>query len=381
MEVEGGPLTSEEFSKDSGWQTVAARGSRAKSAPVERAGAISTGANPNDDVAAQGRRDRGRAKAKIIFRVRREDHCQASSRVGPTVVAEAIWNAVGIDSVTRYSDTMCPNFQQNIMVVSTPSRENATRYVKVECIAIGGQQHEVNAYEAAPHSTCKGVIRGIAPSDGPEELDCKIVTSKNPQAMGDERIKNTGTVVVVFDGYKVPNYVSYGGTLVRCALYRKQVEVCYACGRLGHRADVCSCPDEAVCRGCGIAKLDEQHKCRLCGGRHLTAAKECQVPDTVPRQTQTRRAIPGQQKQVSGLRLGRPTVPGPRRSLRESLSADYRWAFRTPFQAQKEIQIQGHIRTQGKVQEPFPEPLRLQDPIRFQRRPAEEDEVEPNVGR
>ncbi|KAH7984368.1 hypothetical protein HPB52_019971 [Rhipicephalus sanguineus] len=267
MEVEGELLTPEEFSKDSGWKTVAARRSRAKSAPVERAGAISTGANPNDDVACQGRRDRGRAKAKIIRGGRMpplpKDDAKIIvrprgglniSKVGPTVVAEAIWNAVGIDSATRDSDTMCPNFQQNIMVVSTPSRENATRYVKIECIAVGGRQHEVNAYEAAPHSTCKGVIRGIAPSDGPEELDRKIVNSKNPQALGAKRIKNTGTVVVVFDGYKVPNYVSYG-------------------------ADVCPCPDEAVCRGCGIVNPDEQHKCdpkcRLCGGRHLTAAKKC----------------------------------------------------------------------------------------------------------
>ncbi|KAH7951666.1 hypothetical protein HPB52_011153 [Rhipicephalus sanguineus] len=292
MEVEVGLLTSEEFSKDSGWQTVAARRSRAKSAPVERAGAISTTANPNDDVAAQGRRDRGRAKAKIVRGGRMpplpKDDAKIIvrprgglniSKVGPTVVAEAIWNAVGIDSATRDSDTMGPNFQQNIMVVSTPSRENATRYVKVECIAVGGRQHEVNAYEAAPHSTCKGVIRGIAPSDGPEELDRKIVNSKKAQALGAKRIKNTGTVVVVFNSYKVPNYVSYGGTLVRCTLYRKQVEVCYARGRLGHRADVCPCPDEAVCRGCGIVNPDEQHKCdpkcRLCGGRPLTAAKEC----------------------------------------------------------------------------------------------------------
>ncbi|KAH6932517.1 hypothetical protein HPB50_006816 [Hyalomma asiaticum] len=58
-------------------------------------------------------------------------------KVGLTVVAEAILNAVGVDPAKRDSDAICPNFQQNIMVMSTPSRENATRYVKVECIAIG----------------------------------------------------------------------------------------------------------------------------------------------------------------------------------------------------------------------------------------------------
>ncbi|KAL1478585.1 hypothetical protein MTO96_034972 [Rhipicephalus appendiculatus] len=87
------------------------------------------------------------------------------------------------------TQAMCPNFQQNIMVVSSPRRENATRYVKVEYIAVVSQQQEVNAYEAAPHSTCKGAIRGIAPSGGPEELDGKIVNSKNPLALA-----------LVFDG-------------------------------------------------------------------------------------------------------------------------------------------------------------------------------------
>ncbi|KAH7945524.1 hypothetical protein HPB49_011894 [Dermacentor silvarum] len=123
---------------DSGWQTVAVRRSGAKSVPVERVGGISTGAKPND-LSAKGRRDRGRAKAKIIRGGRmpplpKEDAKIIVrpmgglniSKVGPIVVAEAIWNAVGIDPAKRDSDTMCPNFQQNIMVVSTPCRENAT---------------------------------------------------------------------------------------------------------------------------------------------------------------------------------------------------------------------------------------------------------------
>ncbi|KAL1482140.1 hypothetical protein MTO96_034012 [Rhipicephalus appendiculatus] len=94
-------------------------------------------------------------------------------------------------------------------------------------------------------------------------------------------------------------------------------------------------------------------KCELCGGRHLTAAKECkeryQMPYLVRRRCAERSR--GQQKQVSGLRQGQPTVSGPHWLLRglwmlqiqEPLSASYLRAFRTPFQVQQEIQAEGHI--------------------------------------
>ncbi|KAL1467102.1 hypothetical protein MTO96_042383 [Rhipicephalus appendiculatus] len=180
------------------------------------------------------------------------------SKVGPSVVAEAIWGAAGLGLDERNADTMCPNPLQNIMVVSTPSQENVRRYVNVEAITVAGQDHEVSAYVAAPHATCKGVIRGIPLSDGPEAIDRKIVNARNPLALGAKRIKSTGVIIVVFDGYKVPNYVSYGGTLIKCTLYRKQVDVCYACGRLGHRSDVCPTPDASVCRACRQAIQQEE---------------------------------------------------------------------------------------------------------------------------
>ncbi|KAH7955379.1 hypothetical protein HPB52_000801 [Rhipicephalus sanguineus] len=127
------------------------------------------------------------------------------SKVGPSVVAEAIWGAAGLDADGRNMDTMCPNPLQNIMVVSTPSTENVKRYVNVEAITVAGQDHEVSVYVAAPHATCKGVIRGIPLSDGPEVIDRKIVNAKNPLALGAKRIKSTGVIIVLFDGYKVPN--------------------------------------------------------------------------------------------------------------------------------------------------------------------------------
>ncbi|KAL1427453.1 hypothetical protein MTO96_017408 [Rhipicephalus appendiculatus] len=119
------------------------------------------------------------------------------------------------------------------------------------------------------------------------------------------RIKTTSAVVVLFDGMKVPDTVVCGTALVPCYLYRRQVDVCYACGQVGHRADVCpsSAEEKAKCRGCGVPVVSGptgevvHHecvpKCGLCGGPHLTGCKECkerfQVPYVVRRRRRRRR--------------------------------------------------------------------------------------------
>ncbi|KAH7972552.1 hypothetical protein HPB52_013394 [Rhipicephalus sanguineus] len=72
------------------------------------------------------------------------------------------------------------------------------------------------------------------------------------------------------------------------------MDVCYACGKFGNRADVCPSPEKSICRGCGTPKPKESHhcspKCGLCGGPHLTADEHCkqrfQIPYVVRRRRQ-----------------------------------------------------------------------------------------------
>lgn len=92
----------------------------------------------------------------------------------------------------------------------------------------------MSAYIAAPDGTCKGVIRNIDPSldDGAHKR--MIVNPRNPKALEVRRIKNTHVVVILFDGMRVPNTVMCGGALVPCFLYKRQVDVCYECGHVGH---------------------------------------------------------------------------------------------------------------------------------------------------
>ncbi|XP_070389026.1 uncharacterized protein [Dermacentor albipictus] len=145
------------------------------------------------------------------------------SKVSTTAIGVAIIEASGLTPQQAREDVVCPNFTQNIVVVSTPDPSHAARYVRIRSIVIGETEYEVNAYETAPHTTCKGVIRRVDLRDNQATITQNIVHDFNPLALAAKRIKSTGSVIVLFDGLKVPSYVRYGSTLVRCYLYRKQL--------------------------------------------------------------------------------------------------------------------------------------------------------------
>ncbi|KAH8025121.1 hypothetical protein HPB51_003963 [Rhipicephalus microplus] len=106
-----------------------------------------------------------------------------TSKIGSTKVGNAIMEAAGLGLDQTASDVICPNVSQNIMVASTPERENAERYVRIRSIDLGGCNYEINAYEAATDITCKGVIRNMGIADRPAELERNIVNPRNPMAL------------------------------------------------------------------------------------------------------------------------------------------------------------------------------------------------------
>ncbi|KAH7953232.1 hypothetical protein HPB49_006309 [Dermacentor silvarum] len=197
------------------------------------------------------------------------------------------------------------------MVASTPRRENADRYGRIKQILISGKVHELCAYETAPRSTCKEIIRGIPLQDNPATIDGKIVNQNNPLALATKRIAQTGTVIIAFDGHRVPNFVRYGTLLMKCSLYRKQVDVCHACGRLRHRADVCPTPSDVVCRGCGLPNPDDVPDSKSSSQRRELFDPPIRKPHPAPAlgaaDARAREADP----QADG---SRPTSPSPARS-------------------------------------------------------------------
>ncbi|KAL1425353.1 hypothetical protein MTO96_019240 [Rhipicephalus appendiculatus] len=218
---------------------------------------------------------------------------------GTVRLASAIYRAANVPAHEAGEDTVCSNNRQNIIVVSTPHATHAAKYRQLQAITIGDRRHEVSAYETAPDYTVKGIIKGIPLEEDARSIHTNIVHARNPQALAAKRLSNTTTVIVAFEGPRVPTYVRYGGALLRCTLYRKQVDMCHCCGRLGHRMDVCPNPQDKVCRGCDAPNPGPDHqcspRCKLCGGTHMTADRNCRARYKTPyivtkRQWERRRA-------------------------------------------------------------------------------------------
>ncbi|KAL1486981.1 hypothetical protein MTO96_031137 [Rhipicephalus appendiculatus] len=97
----------------------------------------------------------------------------------------------------------------------TPNLQTAEAYAKVRAIVLMERAHPVSAYVVASGTTSRGVVRGVDADLPDSELQRLFVSSHNPTLMGVRRIKDTTTIILLFDGLKVPNYVRCGMLLLR----------------------------------------------------------------------------------------------------------------------------------------------------------------------
>ncbi|KAH7979264.1 hypothetical protein HPB49_008883 [Dermacentor silvarum] len=305
VQVEGMDISPTEISEKSGWCTIARR---------ERLSPGGKHANPNIPPASQAgvggtntAQRRPRAHKQQILKAEKmptlpRDHHKVVIRprgglnvatVRVVRLASALYRAASVSPQDAMEDIVCPNIQQNIIVVSTPHSSNAERYRRLVSFELDGHKLEIRAYETAPDYTVKGVVRGIPLEEDVKVIHLNIVNKRNPAALAAKRLSKTTSVIIAFAGDRVPTWVYYGGAMLRCTLYRKQIDVCHQCGRVGHRMDVCPNPQDRVCRGCGASNPDPNHKCtprcRLCGGAHPTADKTCMARFKTPYLVKKRR--------------------------------------------------------------------------------------------
>ncbi|KAH8024562.1 hypothetical protein HPB51_025481 [Rhipicephalus microplus] len=182
-------------------------------------------------------------------------------------------------SVTE-EDIIYPNLMQNIFVVSTPSATNAAANSRVIKIILTDRRHPVTAYFSPAGITSQGVIRGVDTDFDDAALNRMLIHPRNSSQLEARRIKNTGTVILIFIGLKVPSYVYCGQVIYRCTFYKRQIDTCRTCGQVSHRQDVCPTSSTKICDHCGHLPTDNPHVCNqpvcaLSGEAHRTGDREC----------------------------------------------------------------------------------------------------------
>ncbi|KAH9374045.1 hypothetical protein HPB48_005314 [Haemaphysalis longicornis] len=132
-----------------------------------------------------------------------------TSRVSYAQLCDGVLHAAAVSTERVSDDIFRLQPGQNILVVSTPTMENAKKYCSIKEIQVGSQTYATTAYVTPPDDTSKGVIHNIPNYDTQEELTKSLVNSKNPAILQARRMGKTRSVIIVFEGTKVPHYVYY----------------------------------------------------------------------------------------------------------------------------------------------------------------------------
>ncbi|KAH7949616.1 hypothetical protein HPB49_012759 [Dermacentor silvarum] len=204
VQVAGQDISPEEVTAQSGWLTARSRRSKR-----------GTDNSTVTDESSQAPSNRPRSRARQPFKaqvLKAGPHATPSDGgyqdcnppQGRPSYSQDRQSCAKLTDEESLEDTVCPNKQQNIVVVSTPHSDHADRYARISSIQVNGVTHEVNAYESAVEHTTKGVIRGIPLTETPQQIHNKIVTARNPTALAAKRIASTTTVIIAFDGPDVP---------------------------------------------------------------------------------------------------------------------------------------------------------------------------------
>ncbi|KAG0418625.1 hypothetical protein HPB47_004702 [Ixodes persulcatus] len=285
VEVEGTDITPEKLTKEAGWldsyrnrnpRILAELGLTAeKTSKTAGAGAVRTRYSTKKP---QLPRQPQLPREDIQIMVRPPDGLNIS-KLSDALIRDGVLRAATVTIAEAEDDIYRSCVGKNIIVISSPGIANAEKYNRIRELQFGDTHYEATAYATPPADTSKGVIHNIPDYDTVEDITKSPIYKMNPPILQVRRMANTNSVIITFEGPKLPFYVYYRGEEYCCYLQKNKFEVCGACGRIGHRADVCPTPDKQQCKECGSQNPMDNHNCNpsyaLCGKDHPTGDKRC----------------------------------------------------------------------------------------------------------
>ncbi|KAH7961300.1 hypothetical protein HPB52_007074 [Rhipicephalus sanguineus] len=224
------------------------------------------------------------AEYKVILRVRGGVNCAS---IHPVSLRDIVIKSTGLSAAAASLDRLRANEINNTIIISTPCMDRADRYLKIATLTIMGKSYEVSTHVADPENSCKGIIK--LPASLVERNVLANLRESNPaiNILTARRMGTTDFILVTFEGLRVPFYIDYLRTDLRCRPYRQKVEACTKCRQLGHRQDVCPNATTALCPKCGTPDPPEDHSCTptciICNGAHETGSSECRLRYKPPR--------------------------------------------------------------------------------------------------
>ncbi|KAH6923846.1 hypothetical protein HPB50_008145 [Hyalomma asiaticum] len=149
VQVEGERIDPKDLTEDAGWRVAKYRRTPANKTVNPKN--ESRSALPGGSLASDPRAKPKGAKQRIM-RAEKMSHLPTGdtkvvirpkgglniSKIGGPVITAAIFQATGIPEEERAADTICPNVQQNIIVVSMPSASNLHKYLRMKGFHVGG---------------------------------------------------------------------------------------------------------------------------------------------------------------------------------------------------------------------------------------------------
>ncbi|KAL1485310.1 hypothetical protein MTO96_032040 [Rhipicephalus appendiculatus] len=117
-------------------------------------------------------------------------------KVSRIKVTQALVMAACLGPPQAEEDIVCANDIQNIFLISTPHARDAEAYAKVK-------------------QDSGGVVRGIDPELSDDRLGELFVHTRNPKVLGVRHIKQTPTVIVLFDDRRLSDLRKAGAPLGR----------------------------------------------------------------------------------------------------------------------------------------------------------------------